>query len=400
LSGALEGIKVADFSRVVAGPYAAMLLGDLGAEVVKVERPPAGDDTRSYGPPFVEVDGVAESSYYLSVNRNKRSVCWDLTTAKGRRHGFELAVRSDVVIENFKPGGAAKLGIGYDAVAAENPKVVYCSVAGIGSSAAGAALPGYDFLAQALSGLMSVTGDGREQGSGPLKVGVAAVDVLTSLFASNAILAALFERSSSGKGQHVEVDLLSSSLAALFNQVSTYVTTGTVPRAMGNRHPSIAPYETLMAADRPIVVAAGNDRQFAALAGALGLERLVSSGFGTNAQRVGRRDELVAELEAVLSTRPAAEWVRQLQERGVPCGVVNDIAEAFALAEEVGLAPVVSVARDDASGAGVKAHRASLSDPAAQVASPMRLSRTPVTYRLPPPHFGEHSDQVEAELDR
>ena len=268
--GPLAGVLVADFSRVVAGPYAAMLLGDLGADVVKVERPGAGDDTRGYGPPFVGGGETGEtSSYYLSINRNKRAVAWDLAGPEGRRKARALAERADVVIENFKPGGAGKLGLDYAEITSANPGVVWCSISGFGSSGEGAALPGYDFLVQGVGGFMSITGDGGESGQ-PRKVGVAVIDVLTALFASNAVLAALVERSASGMGQRIEVDLLSCSLASLINQASTYLTTGSIPGAMANRHPSIAPYETLAAADRQFVVAVGNDGQFAALAGVVG----------------------------------------------------------------------------------------------------------------------------------
>lgn len=267
--GPLEGVLVADFSRVVAGPFATMLLGDLGADVIKVERPGAGDDTRGFGPPFVD----GESSYYLSINRNKRGVAWDLGSEDGRRKARRLAERADVVVENFRPGTAARFGLGYDEIAAANPRVVYCSVSGFGTTGAGASMPGYDFLLQAVGGLMSVTGD---DGGEPRKVGVAVVDVLTAQFAANAIIAALYERERSGSGQRVEVNLLSCLLCALINQASTYVTTGTVPRAMGNRHPSIAPYETLWAADRLLVVAVANDTQFAAFADALGLSWMTS----------------------------------------------------------------------------------------------------------------------------
>lgn len=386
--GPLEGILVADLSRVVAGPYATMLLGDLGANVVKVERPGAGDDTRGFGPPFVE----GESSYYLSVNRNKRSVAWDLSTEEGLRKAKLLTERADVVVENFRPGTAVRLGLGYGDVAAVNPRVVYCSVSGFGSGK-GASLPGYDFLLQGLGGLMSVTGD---PGGEPRKVGVALVDVLTAQFATSAILAALYERERSGRGQLVEVNLLSSVLAALLNQASTYVTTGRIPRAMGNRHPSIAPYETLHAADRLFIVAVANDTQFVAFSRAIGLGWMAGDArFERNSQRVHHREEMLAILESELRKRPADEWVARIQEGGVPCGVVNDIAQAFELAQSLGLEPVVRVPR----GAG----EATVGDPGepsgeSQVRNPMTFSRTPVSYRNHPPGLGEHTSSVEEEL--
>jgi crotonobetainyl-CoA:carnitine CoA-transferase CaiB-like acyl-CoA transferase len=387
-SGPLAGVLVADFSRVVAGPYATMLLGDLGADVVKVERPGAGDDTRGFGPPFVD----GQSSYYLSINRNKRGVAWDLGSEEGRRKARALAERADVVVENFRPGTAARFGIGYEEISAANERVVYCSVSGFGTSGEGAALPGYDFLLQGVGGLMSITGD---EGGEPRKVGVAVVDVLTAQFAANAILAALYERERSGVGQHVEVNLLSSLLSALINQASTYVTTGHVPRAMGNRHPSIAPYETLWAADRLLVVAVGNDGQFAALASALGLGWMADDErFRFNAGRVEHRDAMMAILHEELRRRPAAECLQVIGAAGIPCGTVNDLAEAFALAERLGLEPVVRMPRSGEASVGA------VGEPSgeAQVSNPMGFSRTPATYRLAPPLLGEHTGEVESEL--
>jgi crotonobetainyl-CoA:carnitine CoA-transferase CaiB-like acyl-CoA transferase len=386
--GPLDGVLVADFSRVVAGPYATMLLGDLGATVIKVERPGSGDDTRGFGPPFVD----GESSYYLSVNRNKRGVAWDLATADGCSKAQQLAGRADVVIENFKAGTADRLGIGYPAVSSVNPRVVYCSVSGFGTKGPGAGLPGYDFLVQGVGGLMSITGDA---GGEPRKVGVAVVDVLTALFAANAVLAALFEREKSGRGQHVEVDLLSCLLASLINQASTYLTTGAIPRAMGNRHPSIAPYETLQAADRPLVVAVGNDAQFASLAAVVGAAWMaVDDRFAANAGRVAHRDQMVELLEIELGQRPAGEWIELLQAAGIPSGVVNDVGEAFALADRLGLDPVIRLTRDGEARAGAAGEPGG----DAQVRDPMGFSRSPVTYRHPPPRLGEHSAEVEEEL--
>jgi crotonobetainyl-CoA:carnitine CoA-transferase CaiB-like acyl-CoA transferase len=386
-SGPLAGVLVADFSRVVAGPFATMLLGDLGADVIKVERPGAGDDTRGFGPPFVD----GESSYYLSINRNKRGVAWDLGTEDGRRRAGALAERADVVVENFRPGTAARLGIGYDEISARNPRVVYCSVSGFGSGK-GAVLPGYDFLLQAVGGLMSITGDG---GGEPRKVGVAVVDVLTAQFTTSAILAGLYERERSGVGQRIEVNLLSSLLAALINQASTFVTTGEVPAAMGNRHPSIAPYETLHAADRLLVVAVGNDAQFASLADAIGLGWMSGdSRFVRNADRVAHRDEMLSLIEDELGRQPAAKWVEVIQAAGVPCGLVNDISEAFGLAERLGLQPVVRVPRSGEAYAGA-AGKPSVE---CQVRNPLTFSRTPVSYRSAPPLLGEHTTEVEAEL--
>jgi crotonobetainyl-CoA:carnitine CoA-transferase CaiB-like acyl-CoA transferase len=368
VSAALEGLLVADFSRVLAGPLATMLLGDLGADVIKVEHPGGGDETRGWGPPFVG----DHSTYYLAVNRNKRSVALDLKDEAGRAAALALAVRADVVVENFKAGTLDRLGLGFDRVRDRNPGVVWCSISGFGSGE-GASLPGYDFLVQATSGLMSITGPAGE----PTKAGVALVDVLTGLYALNGILAALHSRTQTGLGQRIEVSLLGSALAALVNQASSYVCTGRPPTAMGNRHPSIAPYETLATADRPLVVAVGNDAQFARLCRALGLAGTEDDPrFATNRARVANREALVALLEGTLSGRTAAAWVAVLSEAGVPCGLVNDVGEAFALAERLGLAPVVQAE-------GVP-----------QVANPIRLAATPPTYRLAPPALGEHTDEV------
>jgi crotonobetainyl-CoA:carnitine CoA-transferase CaiB-like acyl-CoA transferase len=367
--GPLEGLVVADFSRVLAGPFATMLLGDLGADVVKVEHPEGGDETRGWGPPW----HGGHSTYYLAVNRNKRSVALDLKTSPGREAARALAGRADVLVENFKAGTLEHLGLGFEEVARDNPGLVWCSISGFGRGA-GADLPGYDFLVQAMSGLMSITGPA---GGEPTKVGVALVDVLTGLYAFGGVLAALRERDRSGRGQRVEVSLLGSALASLVNQASSYVCTGRPPRAMGNRHPSITPYETLATADRPLVVAVGNDGQFARLCRVLGLPELATDPrFATNADRVANRDALAELLERALAARGAADWVAALAAAGVPCGLVNNVGEAFALAERLGLDPVVAAG-------GVP-----------QVADPIRLSSTPVSYRLAPPALGEHTAEV------
>jgi crotonobetainyl-CoA:carnitine CoA-transferase CaiB-like acyl-CoA transferase len=367
--GPLEGLLVADFSRVLAGPFATMLLGDLGADVVKVEHPDGGDETRGWGPPWYG----GHSTYYLAVNRNKRSVALDLKTDAGRRAARALAGRADVLVENFKAGAAERLGLSFEEVGRDNPGLVWCSISGFGRGA-GADLPGYDFLVQAMSGLMSITGPA---GGEPTKVGVALVDVLTGLYAFGGVLAAVHDRERTGRGQRVEVSLLGSALASLVNQASSYLCTGRPPRAMGNRHPSITPYETLATADRPLVVAVGNDGQFARLCRVLGLpEAATDARFATNADRVVNRDALAELLEGALAARGASQWVAALGEAGVPCGLVNDVGEAFALAERLGLDPV--------GGAGG----------IPQVANPIRLSSTPASYRLTPPALGEHTAEV------
>ncbi|MEU6714345.1 CoA transferase [Nonomuraea sp. NPDC046802] len=374
MSGALSGVLIADFSRVLAGPYATMLLADMGAEVVKVERPGTGDDTREWGPPY---GPEGQATYFLGVNRNKRSIALDLRA--DTEVATALAARADVLVENFKPGTMDRLGLGYERLRELNPGLVYCSITGFGTGE-GAGLPGYDLIAQAVGGLMSVTGEPEGPGT---KAGVALVDVITGLHASLGILAALRHRDESGAGQRVEVSLLSSLLSALTNHASAYAAAGVVPRAMGNRHPSIVPYEVFGAADRPIVIAAGNDRQFRSLCAALERPDLAGDArYATNAARVAARDTLVVELNKALSARTADEWFERLSEAGVPCGPINDLAAAFSLAEDLGLAPAVDV------------------DGVGQVANPVRLSATPPSYRRPPPTLGQDEAWVREILGR
>ncbi len=378
MTGALDGIVVADFSRVLAGPYATMLLADLGATVVKVERPGAGDDTRAWGPPFA-ADG--QSTYFQSVNRNKASIALDLSDAADREIAVALAARADVLVENYKPGALARFGLDYQQVSAVNPAVVYCSISGFGSGL-GSDLPGYDLLVQAMGGLMSITGSTE-----PTKAGVAVVDVLTGLHASVAILAALHHRDRTGEGQRVEATLLTSLQSSLVNQASAFVGAGVVPRFMGNAHPSISPYEVYSAADRPMILAVGNDGQFARLAEVLGNPGLAADPrFATNAARVGNRVALTAEIEGRLRQRPADAWQDELTAAGVPCGPINDIAQGFALAERLGLEPVVEVSDVRRSA------------PQRQVANPVSYSRTPASYRSAPSHVDEDRAAVLALL--
>ena len=367
---------MADFSRVLAGPIATMILGDLGADIIKIERPGAGDDTRAWGPPW-SPDGV--SSYYLGVNRNKRSVALDLKDPADIATARALALRSDVVIENFRPGVMARAGLDHESLCAERADLVSCRIAGLGRGD----LAGYDFLAQAMGGLMSITG---EPGGEPHKVGVALVDVMAGLHAAIGILAALRHRDRTGEGQLVEVDLLSTTLFSLANQASNWLTAGVVPGRMGNRHPSIAPYETLEAADEPFVIAVGNDGQFRAMCDVLDLPALATDErFATNSARVRHRDALLSALDGTLRGDTAAAWVARLGAAGIPCGMVNHIDQAFALAREVGLEPVATVV--GANGVTVDT-----------VANPLSLSRTPVAYRLAPPGVGEHDDEIHGEV--
>jgi crotonobetainyl-CoA:carnitine CoA-transferase CaiB-like acyl-CoA transferase len=364
---ALGRLRILDFSRVLAGPLATMTLADLGAEVTKVERPGSGDDTRSWGPPH---DAAGEATYFQAVNRNKRAL--DLGDAADLAEARRLALAADVVVENFRPGVMVGLGLDYESLAAENPGLVFCSITGFGGSGAGAELPGYDLLVQALGGLMSITGEPEGE---PLKVGVALVDVIAGLYAAVGILAALEHRRESGEGQLVEVDLLSALLAGLVNQSAAYTVAGVVPQRLGNRHPSIAPYELLRCGEGEIVLAVGNDRQFGDLCAVLEEPELAAAErFATNSARVENREDLRPRLEAALAARPAADWVELLRARRVPAGLVNDVGAAFQFAAGLGLDPIVEIPRQ--KGPSVRLPR-----------NPIRLSKTPASYRLPPPHL-------------
>jgi crotonobetainyl-CoA:carnitine CoA-transferase CaiB-like acyl-CoA transferase len=371
--GALDGILVADFSRVLAGPLAAMTLGDLGADVVKVE-PPAGDETRSWQPP---TDPEGRSTYFLSVNRNKRSLALDLKDTADRALAKELTRRADVLVENFRPGTMEKFGLGYESVSSTNPGLVYCSITGFGREG-GASMPGYDPLVQAVSGLMSITGPAEGEAS---KTGVALVDVIAGLNAVNGILAALRVRERDRVGQRVEVNLLSAALSALVNQASCFLNTGSSPVRMGNVHPSIEPFGTYAASDGPLMICAGNDHQFHQLARTLGAPQLVEDGrFASNSERVRNRSGLRPEIESRLGLDSVSYWTGSLNEAGVPAGPVNDIEGGFGMAESLGLEPV-----DDFE--GVRSAR-----------SPLELSATPAATRSRPPELDEHGPELRAWL--
>jgi crotonobetainyl-CoA:carnitine CoA-transferase CaiB-like acyl-CoA transferase len=371
--GPLAGLLVADFSRILAGPYSTMLLADMGAEVVKVEGP-GGDDTRTWQPPVR--DGI--STYYLSVNRNKRSVALDLRDPGDLAAARELARRADVFIENFKPGGLARFGLDYEAVSAVNPAVVYASISGFGSGPEGETLPGYDLIVQAISGLMSVTGD---PGGEPYRAGVAVFDVISGLHATIGILAALNHRNETGRGQHVEISLLASAMSGLVNQTGAYVAGGVVPFRMGNSHPSLFPYEPLPCADGELIIVAGNDLQFRKLAQVLGVPELPDDPrFSRNEDRTANRDQLRPLLVEQLKTRTKLEWFRLLIAAGVPCGPINTIDQGVAFAAEVGLDPVVTVGQGDEAVPSVR--------------HPITFSRTPASYRLPPPAFDQHGAEI------
>ena len=368
-TGPLAGLLVADFSRVLAGPYSTMLLADLGAEVVKVEGP-AGDDTRHWSPPVR--DGI--STYYLGVNRNKRSVALDLKDDGDRAAAQELARRADVVVENFKPGGLARFGLDYETVAATNPRVVYASISGFGSQEGGSHLPGYDLIVQAISGLMSLTGspDGE-----PFRAGISVFDVVAGLHATIGVLSALNARHETGVGQHVEVSLMASALSGMVNQSSAAVAGEVVPFRMGNSHPSLFPYEPMQCADGELIITAGNNGQFRKLVEVLGVPELADDPrFARNEDRTANRDELRPLLVERLRTRGKQEWFELIFAAGVPCGPINTVDGGVAFAEQVGLDPVVRVG-------GIPSIR-----------NPITFSATPASYRLPPPALDEHGADI------
>ncbi len=376
--GPLDGLLVADFSRVLAGPYCTMLLGDLGATVIKVESP-TGDDTRTWLPPVR--DGV--STYYLAINRNKRSVTLDLKNPDDLRLAQELADRADIFIENFKSGGLRRFGLDYDPVRQRNRGIIYSSISGFGT-AEGASLPGYDLVVQAISGLMSLTGDP----AGPAyRAGISVFDVMAGLHAAIGILAALNARASTGEGQHVELSLMASALSGLVNHTSAYVAGGVVPMRMGNAHPSLFPYEPLPTADRDLIVIAGNNGQFRKLCDVLGLTELPDDPrFANNGDRTRNRDELRPLLVERLRTKTAEEWFQALSAAGVSCGPINTIAGGVAFAREVGLDPVVEVGIGD--------------DAIPMIRNPITFSATPARYELPPPALGRDNDAVRDWLSR
>jgi len=367
--GALDGLVVADFTRVLAGPYATMLLGDMGATVIKVERPEFGDDTRHWGPPY---DPAGRATYFESVNRNKTSVAIDMNSPEGLAEAKELIKRADIVIHNFPPSNSQKFGLDYPSVQNLKNDVIYCSITGFGSGV-GAQMPGYDLLVQAMGGLMSVTGPGPGE---PTKVGVALVDVITGMHATIGILAALNHRNSTGEGQEIEVNLLSSLLSAMVNQSSAYVSGDVVPGILGNAHPSIVPYEVYQTSDRPVVIAVGNDGQFGKLCSVLGIPEVeTDSRFLTNPDRVANRIAINELLNLEFSKQGADHWWHLLTEIGVPCGPINALDDAFKFAESLGLNPIVTINQEG--------------EQRKQVANPITFSLTPVRYTVAPPSLDE-----------
>lgn len=384
--GALSHLRVLDLSRVLAGPWAGQILADLGADVIKIERPGNGDDTRAWGPPFLKgVDGTntSEAAYYLSANRNKQSVTIDFTRPEGQKLIRELVAKSDIVIENFKVGGLKAYGLDYQSLQAENPRLIYCSITGFGQTGPYAKRAGYDFMIQGLGGLMSLTGRPEgEDGAGPVKVGVALTDILTGLYSTSAILAALAHRDQSGIGQHIDMALLDVQVACLANQAMNYLTTGIAPCRLGNAHPNIVPYQDFPTADGDFILTVGNDSQFRKFAEVAGQPQWADDPrFSSNKQRVAHRAELIPLIRQATVFKTTTEWVSALESAGVPCGPINDVAQVFA-------DPQVQ-----ARGLAISLPHA-LGGVVPQVASPIRLSLTPVEYRRAPPLLGEHTLEV------
>ena len=383
---ALSHIRVLDLSRVLAGPWAGQILGDLGAEVIKVERPGTGDDTRHWGPPFLrdaEGENTSEAAYYLTANRNKQSLTLDFTRPEGQRIIRQLVAQCDVLLENFKVGGLAAYGLDYQSLKEVNPRLVYCSITGFGQDGPYASRAGYDYMIQGLGGLMSLTGRAEgEEGAGPVKVGVALTDILTGLYATVGVLAALNHREQSGVGQHVDTALLDVQVACLGNQALNYLTTGVAPKRMGNAHPNIVPYQDFPTADGDIILTVGNDGQFRKFAEVAGHPEWADDPrFASNKARVAHRAELIPLIRQATVYRTTAQWLTALEQAGVPCGPINDLAQVFAdpQVQHRGL-------------------RLEMPHPLAgtvpQVASPLRLSASPVDYRDPPPLLGEHSEAL------
>jgi crotonobetainyl-CoA:carnitine CoA-transferase CaiB-like acyl-CoA transferase len=385
-NSALAGLKVLDLSRVLAGPWAGQLLADLGADVVKIERPGTGDDTRAWGPPWLsQRDGspTGESAYFLSANRNKRSLTIDLADPEGQRLVSRLATEADVLIENFKVDGLAQYGLDHETLKQTNPRLVYCSITGFGQTGPHASRPGYDFLIQGMGGLMSITGrpDGVE-GGGPLKVGVALTDVLTGLYATVAILAALARRERSGEGQRIDVALLDVQIAALANQAANYLVGGVAPQRMGNAHPNIVPYQDFPTADGHMILTVGNDAQFRRCCEVMGHQEWpVDERFATNPQRVAHRELLVELMREVTLTRSTDDWVAAMDSAGVPCGPINTLDKVFAHPQVQARGMRVDMSHP-------------LADSVPLVANPIRLSESPVAYRHAPPTLGQHTEDV------
>lgn len=387
-TGALSGIRVLDLSRVLAGPWATQNLADLGAEVIKIEHPKGGDDTRAWGPPFLknaQGENTTEAAYYLSANRGKKSVTVDITSEAGQQFLHDLATTCDVVVENFKVGGLKKYHLDYDSLKAINPRLIYCSITGFGQTGPCADQAGYDFMIQGMSGLMSITG---EPDGNPMKVGVALTDIMTGLYATIAIQAALFYREKTGVGQYIDVSLLDVQVATLANQAMNYLTTGVSPSRLGNAHPNIVPYQAFATQDGHFILAVGNDHQFEKFCVIAGHPELASDErFKNNQQRVKHRNELIAFLIPILQTHTTQTWLEKLEAAHVPCGPINNIAQALNHPQVLHRQMLVDIPHPTAGSVRV-------------VGSPIKLSETPVTYRSAPPLLGEHTEEITALVEQ
>lgn len=386
---ALDGVRVLDLSRVLAGPWASQLLGDLGAEVIKIERPGAGDDTRGWGPPFLknDVGETTDAAYFLSANRNKKSVAVDIASPDGAALVRRIAKTSHILLENFKVGGLKKYGLDYASVAKINPSLVYCSITGFGQTGPEAPRAGYDYMIQAMGGLMSITGqpDGAP-GAEPMKVGVAVADLFSGMYASSAILAALRHAERTGQGQHVDVALFDCQIAMLANQASNYLVSRKIPGRLGNAHPNIAPYQVFKTADGFVVIAVGNDGQFVSFIRAIGLTGLADDGrYRTNRARVANRETLIAAITPLMAGRTTHEWLAAMEAAGVPAGPINTIDQVFAESQAIARQMTAPIERSDAAGAAMVVH-------------PVKYSATPAIADLPPPPLGSHTDDVLAEF--
>lgn len=379
----LAGLRVLDLSRVLAGPWASQMLGDLGAEVIKIEKPGSGDDTRTWGPPWFEAEARRESAYFLSTNRNKKSVAIDIAKAEGQKIVQRLAARSDILIENFKVGGLAKYGLDYPTLRALNPKLIYCSITGFGQYGPSADKAGYDFMIQGISGVMSITGHPPQHHAGePQKIGVALVDVLTGLYAVNGILAAVHQLQVTGEGRHIDLALFDTAVACLANQALNYLVSGVSPQRMGNAHPNIVPYQAFATADGHVILAVGNDAQFARFCAASGLDALASDPrFATNAGRVENRAALIPHVAAALAGRTTGEWMSTLEAQGVPCGPINSIAQALNDPQALARGIAMEIAHPD--GYVVPSVR-----------NPLHFAGAETTRHVPPPALGEHTHAV------
>lgn len=388
--GPLTGLKVLDLSRILAGPTCTQLLGDLGADVIKIERPKTGDDTRGWGPPFVQVDGQdsQESAYYLSANRNKRSLAVDLASREGQKIIQDIAAQSDIVVENFKVGDLKRRGLDYQTLSALNPGLIYCSISGFGQTGPYAERAGYDFLIQGMGGIMSLTGQRDEEGGVETKTGVGIADVMCGMYASNAILAALHARHQTGKGQHIDLALLDSQVAWLINQGAAYLANRKIPGRLGNGHPTIVPYETFPASDKQFILAVGNDTQFRKFLEVAGRTELMDDErFATNAERVRNRAHVVPEIAEITREKTANEWLEELTKVGVPCGPVNNLEEVFNDPQIKHREMEIAMSHETADANEVHL-----------IGNPIKMSDTPVSYRHAPPRIGEHSAEILSEM--